>query len=153
MTDKEIEECYNSCIEYSNKIKNPILRECCQKIYSDYKEKLINKPATQGRHHCFKGGLLHHIYCVTRNAYQIAKVLHMIGGHMKEFMEEGIFVKMKMIEVIIISYADDIDSYLEPVEKAIDKVEKGKKYQISIAETPYCKSLNPYYLEVKNEIY
>lgn len=37
MTNKEIEECYNKCIEYSNKIKNPILRECCQEIYKDYK--------------------------------------------------------------------------------------------------------------------
>ena len=45
MTDKEIEECFHNCIEYSNKIKNPILRKCCQEIYSDYKEQLINKPA------------------------------------------------------------------------------------------------------------
>lgn len=42
MTEQEIEECYNSCIQYSNKIKNPILKKCCQKIYRDYKEKLIN---------------------------------------------------------------------------------------------------------------
>ena len=32
MTDKEIEECFYNCIEYSNKIKNPILRKCCQEI-------------------------------------------------------------------------------------------------------------------------
>ena len=46
MSDEELEKYYNGCIEYSNKIKNPILRECCQKIYNDYKEKIINKPAT-----------------------------------------------------------------------------------------------------------
>ena len=74
MTDKEIEECYNNCIEYCNKIKSPILKECCQEIYSNYKEKLINKPAIPGRHHYFKGGLLYHIYCVTRNSYNIANM-------------------------------------------------------------------------------
>lgn len=220
MNNEEIENCYNNCIEYSNKIKNPILRECCQKIYNDYKEKLINKPATPGRHHYFKGGLLYHIYCVTRNAYNIAKmypnlnidvdlvifgallhdigktneyndfcnsedyiatkgngaqllghsyegthivdnylskyeieqnfknqVLHMIGNHMKEFREEGIFVESKMLEVIIISLADNIDNYLEPASRVIDNVAKGEKYEFQKAGIPYYKSLNTYYNE------
>ena len=51
MSDNELEKIYNECIEYSNKIKNPILREVVQKIYNDNKEKLINKPATPGSHH------------------------------------------------------------------------------------------------------
>ena len=218
MTDKEIEECFHNCIEYSNKIKNPILRQCCQEIYSDYKEQLINKPATPGRHHYFKGGLLYHIYCVTRNSYNIAsmykdlnididlvifgallhdigktneynnfiedetyvarkgngaellghsyegthivdnylskykidesfknQVLHMIGNHMKEFREEGIFVESKMLEVIIISFADNIDNYLEPASRVINNVEKGERYEFPKANIPYYKSLNPYY--------
>lgn len=218
MTDKEIEEYYNNCIEYCNKIKNPILKECCQEIYSDYKEQLINKPATPGRHHYFKGGLLYHIYCVTRNSYNIAsmyknlnididlvifgallhdigktnqyndfmedetyiarkgngaellghsyegvhivdnylskyeidesfknQVLHMIGNHMKEFREEGIFVESKMIEVLIISFADNIDNYLEPASRVINTVEKGEMYEFPRAGIPYYKSLNPYY--------
>lgn len=62
---------YNRCIEYIKMIKNPILKECCMKIYEDYKEKLINKPATSGSHHYYKGGLLYHIYSVTRNAIAI----------------------------------------------------------------------------------
>ncbi len=218
MTDKEIEECYNNCIEYCNKIKSPILKECCQEIYSNYKEKLINKPAIPGRHHYFKGGLLYHIYCVTRNSYNIAnmypnlnidmdlilfgallhdigktneyndfrkdesyiarkgngaellghsyegvhivdnylskyeideyfknQVLHMIGNHMKEFREEGIFVETKMLEVIIISFADNIDNYLEPASKVINEIGKGEKYEFPKAGVPYYKSLNPYY--------
>lgn len=199
MSNEEIQECYKNCIEYSKKIKNPILRECCQEIYNDYKEKLLNKPATPGRHHYFKGGLLYHIYSVTRNSYNIAKmypnlnididlvlfgallhdigktneyndfleeenyiarkgngaellghsyegvhivdnylskydievefknqVLHMIGNHMKEFREEGIFVETKMLEVIIISFADNIDNYLEPASRVIDNAKKEK---------------------------
>lgn len=220
MSNEEIQECYKNCIEYSKKIKNPILRECCQEIYNDYKKKLLNKPATPGRHHYFKGGLLYHIYSVTRNSYNIAKmypnlnididlvlfgallhdigktneyndfleeenyiarkgngaellghsyegvhivdnylskydievefknqVLHMIGNHMKEFREEGIFVKTKMLEVIIISFADNIDNYLEPASRVIDNAKKGETYQFPKAERPYYKSLNPYYEE------
>ncbi|MCI8310546.1 MAG: HD domain-containing protein [Clostridia bacterium] len=220
MSNEEIQECYKNCIEYSKKIKNPILRECCQEIYNDYKEKLLNKPATPGRHHYFKGGLLYHIYSVTRNSYNIAKmypnlnididlvlfgallhdigktneyndfleeenyiarkgngaellghsyegvhivdnylskydievefknqVLHMIGNHMKEFREEGIFVETKMLEVIIISFADNIDNYLEPASRVIDNAQKGETYQFPKAERPYYKSLNPYYKE------
>lgn len=220
MSNEEIQECYKNCIDYSKKIKNPILRECCQEIYNDYKEKLLNKPATPGRHHYFKGGLLYHIYSVTRNSYNIAKmypnlnididlvlfgallhdigktneyndfleeenyiarkgngaellghsyegvhivdnylskydievefknqVLHMIGNHMKEFREEGIFVETKMLEVIIISFADNIDNYLEPASRVIDNAKKGETYQFSKAERSYYKSLNPYYEE------
>lgn len=220
MSNEELQEFYKNCIEYSNKIKNPILRECCQEIYNDYKEKLLNKPATPGRHHYFKGGLLYHIYSVTRNSYNIAKmypnlnidldlvifgallhdigktneyndfldkenyiarkgngaellghsyegvhivdnylnkydieeefknqVLHMIGNHMKEYREEGIFVETKMLEVIIISFADNIDNYLEPASRVIDNVKKGETYQFPKAERPYYKSLNPYYKE------
>lgn len=220
MSNEEIQECYKNCIDYSKKIKNPILRECCQEIYNDYKEKLLNKPATPGRHHYFKGGLLYHIYSVTRNSYNIAEmypnlnididlvlfgallhdigktneyndfleeenyiarkgngaellghsyegvhivdnylskydievefknqVLHMIGNHMKEFREEGIFVETKMLEVIIISFADNIDNYLEPASRVIDNAKKGETYQFPKAERSYYKSLNPYYEE------
>ena len=75
MNKEKLEKCYNECIEYINKIKNPILRECCQRIYEDYKEKLMNKPATGGSHHYFKGGLLYHIYSVTKNAIAICNLL------------------------------------------------------------------------------
>lgn len=67
----KLEKIYNECIDYSNKIKNPILREVVQKIYGDYKEKLFNKPATPGSHHYFKGGLLIHLYSVTKNSIAI----------------------------------------------------------------------------------
>lgn len=71
MKEIDVEKIYNECIIYSNKIKNPILNETVKKIYSDYKDQLINKPATPGSHHFYKGGLLYHMYCVTRNAVGI----------------------------------------------------------------------------------
>lgn len=218
MNEKELEECYNKCIEYSNKIKNPILRECCQKIYSDYKEKLINKPATPGRHHYFRGGLLDHIYSVTRNSYNIVQmypnlhvdedlvlfgallhdlgkveqyydfsenedyiarkgntsellghtyegthivdnylskyeidevfknqVLHMIGSHMRIFMNEGVLVKIKMLEARIISFGDYIDGFLDQAVKPINEAKPGGEYEFPLSENPYYKSLNPYY--------
>lgn len=73
---------YNRCIEYIKMIKNPILKECCMKIYEDYKEKLINKPATSGSHHYYKGGLLYHIYSVTRNAIAICDMYSELGVDM-----------------------------------------------------------------------
>ena len=149
----------------------------------DYKEKLINKPATPGSHHFFKGGLLFHIYSVTKNAIAICdlypnlnvdkdlivfealvhdigkcnnfndfsdsenynsingnsmdllghsyegahivenylknydideqfknQVIHMIGSHMNEYSEWGALVLPKMLEVIIINYADSMDA-------------------------------------------
>ncbi len=39
MTDNiSLENIYNECLEMTNMIKNPILKECCKKIYNDYKE-------------------------------------------------------------------------------------------------------------------
>ena len=74
MNNEELEKYYNECISFSNKIKNSVLKECVQKIYRDYKEKLINKPATPGSHHYYKGGLLYHIYSVTRNSIAICNL-------------------------------------------------------------------------------
>ena len=73
MEDKNLEEYYNECIKLCDKIKNPILRDCCKEIYVDYKEKLINKPATD-THHYYKGGLLYHIYSVTKGAIAICNL-------------------------------------------------------------------------------
>ena len=224
MPDKDLEICYNNCIEYSNKKKNPILRDCVLEIYNDYKDRLLKVPATPGRHHYFKGGLLYHLYSVTRNSYTIStlypnlnidvdllifgsllhdigkaleynsfttddnyisvkgnerdllghtyksthivdnylskyelddnfknQVLHIIGSHMRDFGEEGALVKPKMIETIIISYSDNIDNYLEPASKAIDRVTRGEQYEFPKGEIPYYKSLNPYYEERKDK--
>lgn len=222
MNNVELENCYNECMEYSSKINNPILRECCQSIYTDYKEKLINKPATSGSHHYFKGGLLYHIYSVTKNAiaicnlypklevdmdlvifgallhdigkindfndfcegdnynsekgngfvllghsyegthmvenyldkYQIDEqfknqALHMIGSHMNEYSEWGALVLPKMLEVLIINFADDMDAHFEPAHTPIKNAKQGDKYKIENAPRPYYKSLNPYYNNYK----
>lgn len=213
-----LNEIYNKCIEYSNKIKNPILREIVQIIYEDYKEKLMNKPATPGSHHYYKGGLLYHIYSVTRNAIEICnlypnlevdmdliifgalthdigktndfndfiedenynphsgnssallghsyegthivenylakyeideqfknQVIHMIGSHMNEYSEWGALVLPKMLEVIIINFADNIDAHIEPAHNEIRNAKKGELYKIGNASRPYYKSLNPNY--------
>lgn len=54
------------------------------------------------------------------------QILHMIGNHMKEFREEGIFVETKMLEVIIISFADNIDNNLEVEFSRVHFIKKGK---------------------------
>lgn len=217
MKDKELLECYNKCIEYGNMIKNPILNEVVKHVYEDYKEKLLNKPATNS-HHYFKGGLLYHIYSVTRNAISISnlypnlqvdmdliifgalvhdigktndyndfsedknytlkfgnsaallghsyegayiienylkdydmdeqfknQVIHMIGSHMNEYSEWGALVLPKMLEVIIINFADNIDAHLEPAHSVIKNAMPGQLYKIGNAPRDYYKSLNPYY--------
>lgn len=218
MNTEELEKYYNECIAFSNEIKNPILKDCAQKIYQDYKEKLINKPGTPGSHHYYKGGLLYHIYSVTKNAIAICnlypklevdmdliifgglthdigktsdftdfseeenyepvagnsmallghsyegthivenylqnydieeqfknQVIHMIGSHMNEYSEWGALVLPKMLEVIIINYADSIDAYLEPAHPIIKEANLGELYKVRNAPRPYYKSLNPYY--------
>ena len=93
MKEINLEKIYNECINYSNEIKNPILKEVTQKAFADYKEKLLNKPATPGSHHFYKGGLLYHIYSVTRNSIEIIlltilcpKLLHLIIGNLYSFV-------------------------------------------------------------------
>lgn len=218
MKDNNVESYYDKCIEFMEQIKNPALKECCQIIYKDYKEKLIAKPATTGNHHFFGGGLLYHMYCVTRNAITICnlypdleidldlvifggllhdigkinelhdfiengdnaknkgnsaallghsysgvhivenylsnynideqfknQVIHTIGSHMNECSEWGALVMPKMLEVIIINFADSIDSYIEPAHPIIKQVNKGELYKINNAPREYYKSLNPFY--------
>ncbi len=212
-----LNEIYEKCIEYSNKIKNPILREVSQLIYKDYKEKLMNKPATTGSHHCFKGGLLYHIYSVTKNAITLCdlypqlevdmdliifgsllhdigktndfkdfeennenltngnssallghsyegthiveiylskydideqfknQVIHSIGSHMNEYSEWGALVLPKMLEVVIINFADNIDAHIEPAHDKISNAKIGELYKIENAPREYYKSLNPNY--------
>lgn len=212
-----IELYYDKCLEYMKKIKNPILKECCKEIYENYKEKLVNKPATTGSHHFYRGGLLFHIYCVTRNSVAICnlypdleidldliifggllhdigktndffdfddennfknkgnsaallghsyegtyivenylnrynideqfknQVLHTIGSHMNEYSEYGALVMPKMLEAIIINFADNMDAHLEPGHQIIKHANKGELYKISNAPRNYYKSLNPFY--------
>ena len=69
----------------------------------------------------------------------------MIGSHMKEYSEWGAMVLPKMLEVIIINYADSIDAYFEPGHDILKETKPGEIYQIRKASVPYYKSLNPYY--------
>lgn len=217
MESEKLEDIYNYCMSYSNEIKNPILREVAQKIYDDYKEEILNKPATPGSHHYFRGGLLYHLYSVTKNSIAICdlypnleidrdlvifgalvhdigkvndfnnwkdsdydaingnsmallghsyegthivenylknynineqfknQVIHMIGSHMNEYSEWGALVLPKMLEVLIINYADSMDSYFEPAHNIIRTANKGELYKIGNAPRSYYKSLNEYY--------
>jgi 3'-5' exoribonuclease len=218
MNSEKLESIYKECLKMVDMIKNPILKDCCKKIYTDYKDKLVNKPATPGSHHFYKGGLLFHLYSVTSNAITICnlypkldvdkdliifgalvhdigkcndfndftnsedynsingnsmdllghsyegthivedylkkydideqfknQVIHMIGSHMNEYSEWGAIVLPKMLEVIIINYADSMDAYLEPAHEIIKNVKKGEKYKIKNVPRYYYKSSNPYY--------
>lgn len=73
------------------------------------------------------------------------QIIHMIGSHMNEYSEWGALVLPKMLEVIIINFADNIDAHLEPAHEAIKNAIPGELYKIGNAPRDYYKSLNPYY--------
>lgn len=72
------------------------------------------------------------------------QALHMIGCHMNRFGEEGSFVKTRMIETIVISFADSLDNYMEPAIRAMEGVEKGGMYEFPKAGILYFKSVNQF---------
>lgn len=111
LTNEEIEKIYEKCLEYANRIKNPDLKECCLEIYKDYKSKLIAKPATGDPcHHFFRGGLIYHSYCVTRNAIMIAELYD--------------YIKLDMDLIIFGSLLHDIGKTND--YKDFDSIEKGE---------------------------
>lgn len=80
LTENEKEERFEGLIKYAEKIENDILRKVCIQILNDYKEDLFCRGAGHDgiemnkynrTHQCFDGGLLDHLYNVTRNAYNI----------------------------------------------------------------------------------
>ena len=214
----DLEEIFNECLLFKNKIKNNSLRYCCEEILLNYKDKFMKKPATTGSHHYFEGGLLYHTYCVTRNSLKIMELysnlkvdsdlvifgallhdvgktknytdwnnkseyrsngskllghtyegthivenylskyeieedfknqaLHMIGAHMYSFSDYGTMILPKMIEVLIIHFADNIDETLESSSKIFNVSKKGEKYFIKEENRDFFKSLNPDYNDV-----
>ena len=76
------------------------------------------------------------------------QVLHMIGSHMNEFSDWGTLVLPKMLEVIIINFADKIDATLEPAHNVINQAKTGEKYKICNAPRDYYKSLNTEYQDL-----
>lgn len=80
LTENEKEERFLGLIKYAEKISNDILKRVCIQILNDYKEELFCRGAGHDgiemnkynrTHQCFDGGLLDHLYNVTRNAYNI----------------------------------------------------------------------------------
>lgn len=69
----------------------------------------------------------------------------MIGSHMNEYSEWGALVLPKMLEVIIINFADNIDASIEPAHDEIRNAKRGDVYKIGNAPRTYYKSLNPNY--------
>ena len=73
----------------------------------------------------------------------------MIGSHMNEFSEWGALVLPKMLEVIILNFADNIDAHMEPAHNVLRQAKKGEIYKIGNAPRDYYKSLNPKYENIK----
>ena len=80
LTENEKEERFEGLINYAERISNNTLRKVCIQILNDYKEKLFCRGAGHDgiemnkynrTHQCFDGGLLDHLYNVTKNAYNI----------------------------------------------------------------------------------
>ena len=80
LKENEKVERFEGLIEYAEKIENDILKKVCLQILNDYKEELFCRGAGHDgiemnkynrTHQCFDGGLLDHLYNVTRNAYNI----------------------------------------------------------------------------------
>lgn len=64
---------------------------------------------------------------------------------MNQYGEWGALVMSKMLQVIIINFADELDAYIEPAHQAIKHTNKGELYKINNAPREYYKSLNPFY--------
>lgn len=80
LTEEQKEEKFNGLINYAKKINNNSLRNACINILNDYKQELFHRGAGHDgiemnkynrTHQCFDGGLLDHLYNVTKNAYDI----------------------------------------------------------------------------------
>lgn len=80
LTESEKEKRYIGLIDYANKIKNPSLKKVSIKILNDHKQELLCRGAGHDgiemnkchkTHQCFDGGLLDHLYNVTKIAYEI----------------------------------------------------------------------------------
>lgn len=80
LTQSEKEERFSGLINYATKISNRSLKNVCITILNDYKEDLFCRGAGHDgiemnkynkTHQCFDGGLLDHIYNVTKIAYNI----------------------------------------------------------------------------------
>lgn len=81
LSEEEKEERFLGLIEYANKIKNNVLKKVCINILNDYKEELscrgaghdgIENKKYNRTHQCFDGGLLDHLFNVTKISYEIA---------------------------------------------------------------------------------
>lgn len=80
LTEEQKEEKFNGLINYAKKINNNSLRNACINILNDYKQELFHRGAGHDgiemnkynrTHQCFDGGLLDHLYNVTKTAYDI----------------------------------------------------------------------------------
>lgn len=80
LNEEEKEKRFDGLVQYASKIRNQDLRTVCTKILMDYKDKLFCRGAGHDgiegvkcmrTHQCFDGGLLDHVYNVTKLAYAI----------------------------------------------------------------------------------
>ena len=64
---------------------------------------------------------------------------------MKDYSEWGTLISQKMLEVLIISYADSIDATLDTMRNGINNAKKGELYFNYNQTTKFYKSANPYH--------
>ncbi|MCI9234029.1 MAG: HD domain-containing protein [Bacilli bacterium] len=209
MENVNLEAIYEQCIKLSHQIKNPILKECCERILHDYQDAIMRKPASLGNYHYFRGGLLCHMYCVTKNALSIMdlytklkvdsdliifgallhdigkateytdfmhnqagyisndfellgqsyKSMHIIESYLSKFSLDVEFKSQilhiiratheeenvsKMLEAIIVQYADKLDKKMSSISLMFNKAKKGAQFALNENEQVY-KSLNEQY--------
>ena len=92
-----------------------------------------------------------HIVQAYLDEYDLAEafkyqVLHMIGSHMKEYGDGCVLCRPKMLEVVIVNFADNSDALLTFGIDVLRSMEKGEGREAKGAGLYLYKSMNPCFL-------
>jgi putative nucleotidyltransferase with HDIG domain len=74
------------------------------------------------------------------------QALHMIGSHMRDFRDGGVLCSPKMLEVIIVNFADNSDALLTFGIDVLSSLGKGEGREAKGAGLYLYKSKNPCFL-------
>lgn len=75
-TDRNTEQMYSKLLDIISEIQDEYLGKLLQTIFQDdnFRKRLVSAPAAKGWHHSYLGGLLEHIYDMSRLALKAAEV-------------------------------------------------------------------------------